>query len=335
MPEVGYYYPEPHWRLEEIDELKNLLLFFDGLAILLPRYMHGREVAEDPVLAGPLAEQGLLTVLEPEDFVDQQMTEALHEALVELITADAFADLDPTSYYAELSRSRLGWNADVSLSSMVIEELERRGLARPSEDGVSVPLHPAVRKTVLVLLSQLARETGHRHGLDLHPVTSDHSAVDALIEVLSLSPLPSSGHIVALDLEAVSLNLAPVPLDEVIGFRDEHGAQYREYARTVRRTIIELSPLPPDDRSRLLMDRREELADLADSLRRTARRSWRRPLANVAVGGVGAAWQGAAYHDPIGAALALGAGLLGALGSTPVNAGAYSYLFQASRELAR
>jgi len=37
MPEVDYYYPEPYWRLEEIYELKNLFLFFDGLAILLPR----------------------------------------------------------------------------------------------------------------------------------------------------------------------------------------------------------------------------------------------------------------------------------------------------------
>jgi hypothetical protein len=42
-PYLAYYYPEPYWRGREIDAIKNLLLFFDGIAILLPRYMRGRE----------------------------------------------------------------------------------------------------------------------------------------------------------------------------------------------------------------------------------------------------------------------------------------------------
>jgi hypothetical protein len=137
--EVAYYYPEPYWRVGEVDSLKTLLLFFDEIAILLPRYMRGRETAADPVLAGPLHEQGLLRVLEPEVFVDQQMTEELSEVVVELITGGAFDDLETTGYYAELSRSRMGWDADVDLAGMVIEELEARNLARPSQDGVSVP----------------------------------------------------------------------------------------------------------------------------------------------------------------------------------------------------
>jgi hypothetical protein len=105
--EVAYYYPEPYWRVGEVDSLKTLLLFFDEIAILLPRYMQGRETAADPVLAGPLHVQGLLRVLEPEVFVDQQMTEELSEVLVELITGDAFDDHETTGYYAELSRSRI------------------------------------------------------------------------------------------------------------------------------------------------------------------------------------------------------------------------------------
>ena len=42
-------------------------------------------------------------------------------------------------------RSR-GWggDADIELSQMVIDELKARGLAHPSEDGVSIPLHPTV-----------------------------------------------------------------------------------------------------------------------------------------------------------------------------------------------
>jgi hypothetical protein len=155
--DLAYYYPQPYWPTGEVDTLKNLLLFFDGIAILLPRYMSGRETAADPILAVPLQEKGLLRILEPETFVDQEMTEALIAAVTELVTEGAFDNLARPEYgYAELSRSRMGWNADIELSEMITEELIARDLARPSEDGVSVPLHPVVRTTFLVLLSQLA-----------------------------------------------------------------------------------------------------------------------------------------------------------------------------------
>jgi hypothetical protein len=166
IPDLAYYYPAPYWGLAEVDRLKSLLLFFDGIAILLPRYMSGRESAADPALAGPLREIGLLTILEPETFVDKAVTEALITAVAELITSGAFDELDhPKHAYQELSRSRMGWGADVELSDMITEELVARDLARPSEDGVSVPLHPVVRATFLVLLSQLARDAGRRAGL--------------------------------------------------------------------------------------------------------------------------------------------------------------------------
>ena len=77
--------------------LKNLLLFFEGIAILLPRYMSGREAAVDPVLSGPLREKGLLRVLEPETFVDQEMTESLIAAVTELVQRGVCICLPPES----------------------------------------------------------------------------------------------------------------------------------------------------------------------------------------------------------------------------------------------
>jgi len=331
--EVAYYYPEPYWRSSEVDSLKTLLLFFDEIAILLPRYMQGRETAADPVLAGPLQEQGLLRVLEPEVFVDQQMTEELSEVMVEFITEGAFDDLEATGYYAELSRSRMGWDADIGLASILIEELEARQLARPSEDGVSVPLHPVVRTTVLVLLSQLARAAGQRQGLNLHPTTGQKAPVAALVRMLARAPLPSAGHVVALDLETVSVNLAAVPLDEVLEFRAEHGRSYREYARDLRRLLIELGPLSEQDRERLLLDRQEQLADQAADLRRAARRAWRQPFAGFSLGAAGAVWEAVGHHDLVTALLALGGGVVGALALSGQAAGAYSYVFEAQQGL--
>jgi hypothetical protein len=336
LQELAYYYPEPYWSARHVDVMKNLLLFFDGIAILLPRYMLGLESAADPVLAGPLRERGLLKILEPETFVDQEATEALITAVTELVTGGAFDDLERPKYgYTELSRSRMGWNADVALSEMITDELISRDLARPSEDGVSVPLHPVVRTTFLVLLSQLAREAGRRAGLELHPTTPSHDVIDDLISVMSFPSMPSAGHVVTLDQETVGLDLAAVPLDEILAFRNEHGKAYRAYARNVREQVAKLGLLEPEERSARLFDRREELADLANDLRRTARQWWRNPLGSVALGAAGAAWLAEGpSHDPIGAVLTLvstGLAVASSAGQQPATA--YSYIFDARRAL--
>jgi hypothetical protein len=333
MADLAYYYPGPYWLISKVDAMKNLLLFFDGIAILLPRYMSGRESAADPVLAGPLREMGLLRILEPETFVDQEVTEALITAVTELVTGGAFDDLDRTLHYQELSRSRMGWDADVELSEMITEELMARDLARPSEDGLSVPLHPAVRTTFLVLLSQLARDAGRRAGLSLHPATADYGAIEDLISVMSLRASPSAGHVVTLDQETVGLDLETVALDEILEFREHHGQAYRAYARNVRQQVAELGLLEPEEREARLFDRRGELADMSDNLRRIARRWWRTPLGSFAIGAAGASWLAAGpLHDPVGGALALAGIALGAA-TGQQTATAYSYILEAKRAL--
>jgi hypothetical protein len=47
LNELAYYYPEPYWLAHETSWIKSLLLFFDGIAILLPDYMSGRELVAD------------------------------------------------------------------------------------------------------------------------------------------------------------------------------------------------------------------------------------------------------------------------------------------------
>ena len=254
---------------------------------------------------------------------------ALIAAVAELVAQGAFDGLvRPERGYAELSRSRMGWDADVELSEMITEELIARDLARPSQDGVSVPLHPVVRMTFLVLLSQLARDAGRRAGLSLHPATTSSAAIENLIQVLSLPASRSAGHVVTLDLETVGVNLATVPLDEVLEFREQHGTSYKAYARNVRRLIAELGLLAPDERESLLADRCEELEDLANDLRKTARRRWR-SLAALSIGAAGAAWQAAGLsHDPLGAALTLAGAALGFAPEEPP-AAAYSYVLEA------
>lgn len=329
--EIAYYYPSPYWTSHQSEYVKTLLLFFDGVSILLPRYMGDIHRVVDETLAAPLEEQGYLHVLRPEEFVDQVAAEDLATSVVDLLTAGAFDDLPKADRFAELSRSRMGWSADAQLSDWLVEELVAKGLARRTEDGVSVPLHPVVRTTILVLLAQQARVTGLRMGMDLQPVTSHMEPLRDLVSVLTLEASPSAGHVVALDLETVSLDLAAVPLEDVLEFKAEHGPEFRSYARNLRTFVTELASLPPGERKFRIFDRQEELADAAHELRRTSRRRWLRPFGKAGLALAGAAWN-LASHDPIGALVSGGAALLEAPDPRPVSA--YSYLFHVERSYA-
>ena len=121
----------------EGDWIKSLLLFFDDVAILLPGYMRGRHRDADPSLARPLEDRGLLRVLEPNEWIDAEVAERLAEIVVELLAEGVFDGLPEVRYFAELSRSRMGYGADFELAEFLVDELRQRGLARESEDSVA------------------------------------------------------------------------------------------------------------------------------------------------------------------------------------------------------
>jgi len=183
--ELAFYYPNPMWH--HSDWIKNLVLFFDGIALLVPNYM--KELPEEidaPIVAG-LREHGLLEIIEPETAVDRAATEKLAMAMTDIISSgalDSLAKQQPA--FLQLSNSRLGYYGDNGLYSMIFEELKARNLARDSEDGVSIPMNPMVRSLILVLLSQILRPYGEKIGAQLSPVTDSGRMVSALSELLSL-----------------------------------------------------------------------------------------------------------------------------------------------------
>lgn len=331
MTETAYYYPAPYWARSEHPWIKSLLLFFDDIAILLPHYMHGRHRDADPSLAGPLEERGLLRVLEPNDWVGPDMAHDLSNVMVELITGGTFDDLPKAQHYAELSMSRMGYSADVALAEFLVSELQERDLARPSEDGVSVPLHPTVRSTILVILAQLCRVSAKGRGLTFHPATSSAEAAQDLFKIFSRESMPSKGDLIRLDLEPVALDLALVPLEDVLQFRSENGESYKAYRRDLHRFMAELASVPEaQERTDLLLERQEELAEAALKTRREARRTLGKSLGSWSLGIAGSAWA-VGTGDLFGALLAA-AGLVAARTlKEPERVTAYSYLFEASR----
>ncbi len=336
--DVAYYYPAPYWGIDEGGWVKSLLLFFDKVSILLPGYMYGRHHFADPVLAEPLEDRGLLEVLEPTNWIDPDMAKKLAEAVSGLLANGVFDDLSKDVHFHELSQSRLGYGADVKLADSLVSELRAKGLAKPSEDGVSVPLQPTVRATILVILAQLARSAGTKQDLSIHPATNDGSALRDLIKTLSREGMPSRDRVIAFDLEPVSFDMDSVPLDELLQFRSEHQAAHRAYMRDLRGFMAELADVSrQEEREALLLQRRQEISDAAHDLQRSTRRALGRNLPSWSFGLAGGAWS-ATTGDPLGlvfAALGLVSGVLGLKGSDSNNVAAYSYLFQAQRTFAR
>jgi len=194
--ELAFYYPGPVWHSG--NWIKTLILFFDGIALLVPNYIKDKPDVVDPAIAAGLRKEGLLHILEPEKIVDKAATKKLADAMSAVIASGILDSLAKSeTEFHELSFSRLGGYGDHTLATQIFESLKKRGLARDSEDGVSVPMHPMVRALVLVLLAQILRPHGAAINAELSPATDRPQLIGALTEILSVSPIPSSGHVVA------------------------------------------------------------------------------------------------------------------------------------------
>jgi hypothetical protein len=329
LPELAYYYPEP--VIADAGWLKNALLVFDGVALLVPEYMQDRPLQFNEETTRPLAEQGLLQLLKPETLVDQEVAERLAESMTELITRGAFDALPPALELTSISLSRLGYYGDPGLADMIYSELRGRQLAAPSADGgLSVPVHPIVRLAVLLLLAQFLRPKGKAIGLDLSPLTDKDRLQAGLAELLALPQMPTAGRVIQSDLADIGLDMTLVPLDELLDFRASRGRDLRRYRRDVRRFAREVLLLPEEERTEALADRREALQDRLADINRDADPSWR-SVGKMILGFVGAlvAWSG----SPISAALSAGQGALEY--ETSHDADAFSYLLAAEAKLSR
>lgn len=325
------YYHEPYWHPTVGDRLKTLLLFFDGLAVLVPSYMDDAPVAADPALASPLLERGLLTVLRPEELVNERVTGDLVQLIGALIDAGTFDELDRDEAFQALSGSRLGTGPVAGAMSGRVEELLReQGLASSTEDDVSVPVHRVVRMTILGVLPQLFRTAVEDMGHALQPITPSRQQLGLLTAVLDQPGLPTSGRVVMSDLDQVTFDLASIPIEDILEFRAEHGMAHRAYARDLRHFVRTVATCDERDREQAWVDRREALADQADELRRLARTRWRRPMLSFGLGIAGSA-VALATGNPVPAGITAASALVGLKRQSDPST-AYSYLFQAQRE---
>ncbi len=215
--------------------------------------------------------------------------------------------------------------------NMIRDELVARGLARSSDDGLSIPLREDVRMTYLFLLAQEAREAGTRQGLDLHPTTNGDAARESVKAFLEGDGMPSRQDVVEFDLATASVDLHSIPLADVLGFRDQYRAEHGSYMKNLRRFMAEVSTAEGTDRKRLVRERQEELDEEARALRRITLSNFKSPkkTADFGIGLIGAAWT-LATGSLVSAGIAA-LGVAKALIPDKRTGSAYSYIFRAHR----
>ena len=328
LPDIAFYYPNPIWR--DGNWIKNLILFFDGIGLLVPEYMKDKIDEYDPAIVSGLRGHGLLHIIEPEKALDKPATEKLGIILTNLIVSGALDILaKDSSDFQHLSRSRLGYYSDEGLADMIFQELKTRGLAGESGDKLTVKLHPLVRTLILTLLSQITRQYGDKLKVNLNPVTDRDRLIGALSELLNIPSSPSFGNVISFDLNFVSVDLASIPIDEVLSFRKENINEFKNYQRECKSFVFELSRMSEEERKIKFELRQEHLNDLANDLRKRSKKAWKKP-ASFALSLAGATWT-VVTGDIIGAAIATSSGVLG-LDKNSKEVGAYSYLFKANNK---
>lgn len=333
--ELGFYYPGQYWH--DADWIKNLVLFFDGVAMLIPKYMADQASFEDYSIVTALKEHGLFKVVRPEEAVGAAETKQLHKVFADIVESGGLDNLvqargaaGKSTYFGSLSMSRLGYAGEPELAEAIFQELKQRGLARDSEDGVSIPMHRTVRSLILVLLAQVLKNTAK--DARLCPVTDRWNLVYALEEILT-SPIassPSVGDIVSFDLGVVGVDLGSVPMDEILDFRRENYIAHRDYRQSILNFSQELSFMEAEDRDEALERRQEELDAKAQDLRRINWKAWRK-RATFGLAATGAALM---YDEknPLPATLAALAAVLNVLPEGVKERGVYSYIISAGRK---
>lgn len=341
FPRFAFHHPWPPNDGRHIGAwMKSMLLFFDGVALLVPSGSEELVVKGQSETVIPLIEMGLLRTLDPARLIDREVSTALLNLVLEIATSRerefiySGRSIDARGIlYHDLTGPRSLDRDEREASRIVWEEMQRRGFASHFGPDDTILVDPDKWGLILAFLAQALRPAGLKQGLDLQPATDDLYLISSLIKALDLPRFPSAGHVLTFDLEQVSLDLTHTPIHEVLEFRERHGEQYRAYTSNLQRFAFEISALPVEDREASLIDRHLELADEADRLKRLARTWWRRPVATIGVGMAGAVWSGA-QGDWASSIISLLGGIVGA-GGKPDARSAYSYLFKAQSKIFR
>ena len=334
IPEFAHYYGDWIWDEELTGWVKSLLLFFEGIALSVSPARADELIESNPVLAQPLAELGLLRNYWP-DSVEEWLKPYRQEAekyvplvrgIIEIYERIPEGGILSASDRQELERIlteggdalKEGWKVYSNTYSRAVQKYG----GTPSQ----------IQAATVGLMARLLRE--NVTDVAIEPVIDDEDAAGFVAAMLGSHDV-GRAKIVVGDLVQVGIDLSAVPLDEILDFRSKYGSEYRRYSKDVRRFVLELSLMNEASRDSALRDRRDEMEERAEQLRKIGRTAFARQTIGFGFGLAGAAWT-LAHGDPWGAAFAAGSAAAGLSRQDPEPIGAsYTYILRAKTELKR
>lgn len=168
----AYYYTDWRWPDNMSDMMKSMLLFFDGIALAAPPDRAAELIDSDPVLAGPLAEQGLLRNFDPDMALDPASAKQLAKTLRALVRHMPFTWSSGAPTEGSL-RMEGHWGGGLARTEGIKFErlLIKRGLATPELEAGLLRMHPRVNLLVLLLFAQALQRCLADQQVTLHAVT--------------------------------------------------------------------------------------------------------------------------------------------------------------------
>jgi hypothetical protein len=330
----AYYAPDWIWPEKDTDYMKQMLFFFDGVAMSLPRKYFEMSVEQSPVLAQPLLERGLLINADPAEVLDSTTSDTLTEAVQEV--ADALDGLSKRG--VGIARSHLVSPRSAS-GSKAIENMIRRGIIeRPFnhlEDDL-VYVSAEMRVAVLYLYAQALHTSTNKRdqGPTIDPVgRSSYWARPDKKFIASLSVAARADRLSSFDDTTeeieIPLDLSKATLDDILEFREANASDLRHYLKTLKAYAHELAESENPEAVR--KERAQEIEDYNANLRSKTRHSKSRAVMSFGISAMGATWT-LKTGDPGGAIFAL----LSAAAGIPRNEAAheitsYSYLAKIQR----
>ena len=328
--EFAHYYGDWIWEEELTDWVKSLLLFFDGIALGLPEKRAERLIESDSVLAQPLAELGLLHNYWPDAWAKRsniELPEGLREFFRRMEEIFKRVPIGGTLSEADLR------SLDAAVTDPELRDVTKNYGIRVSRAKQTFGDAPSQQRA-LTIASVSMFLVENINEVAIQPVIDDEDAA-AFVAAIIGSHDNGRAKVMTGDLRHVGIDLQAVPLDEVLDFRRQHGSEYRAYSQEVRQFVLELSLLSEVDQASAFEERRAELDERAEELRRVARSAFKRQSVGLGFGLAGAAWT-IVHGDAWGGLFVAGAAAAGLSALTPGPIGAaYTYVLQAKAELTR
>lgn len=305
----AYYSDGISW--ESSDWAKSMLLFFDGIAVLVPeREDEAFEHSDEAVIAG-MRKAECLRVLRPTDLVDAQTAGDIASDVEKIVAALDWRggeDRATDSLYVE----KLGSHVAGRTVDRLASNLRDRGLAKGK--GAALEVDRRVIMLVLSVIAAHAQRRGQALGVQLTPAHSTRSWAHRREFLGEWVRRDQYAHIINTDVETLRINVGPIPVDELVSFREQNRSALDQYRLAIALLAKDLAQLDLD----LQRVARSERVESLKEARREIERSGREYLSNT--GGLMCAVAGLVWtcigHDIAGALLAGGVLAFDALGTS-------------------